>query len=85
MLFFASVAVLIISGYGSLIALAKLGSAMKGKPKVVEEVAKPVVSAPIAGGIPSSDSPEFSDFLNSDAFLALLENEDQLTKACEAA
>jgi hypothetical protein len=59
---------------------------MKGKPKVVEEVAKPVVvSAPIAGGIPSSDSPEFSDFLNSDAFLALLENEDQLTKACEAA
>ena len=72
---------LILTGYGSLIALYKIKSAFTSKPAVV----KPIVSqVAIEGGIPSSDSPEFSAFLDSDAFLQLLENEEQLTKALEA-
>jgi len=55
-------------------------SDLTAKPAVVEEVKQ----VAIEGGIPSSDSPEFSAFLDSDAFLQLLENEEQLTKALEA-
>jgi len=74
------IAGLILTGYGSLIALYQIKSAFTAKPAVVEEVKQ----VAIEGGIPSSDSPEFSAFLDSDAFLQLLENEEQLTKALEA-
>ena len=78
------VVLVVLSGYASLIAIANIRSSMKGKPPVVEEVKPVAVSTPMEGGIPSSDTPEFASFLDSDAFLQLLENEVQLAKALEA-
>lgn len=78
------VVAVILTGYASLIAIANISSSKKGKLPVVEEVKPVVVSSSIEGGIPSSDTPEFAAFLDSDAFLQLLENEVQLAKALEA-
>jgi hypothetical protein len=61
--------------------LALIRSAIKGKPPVVE--AAPVVAAaPTATGIPDVDSPEFALYLESDAFMTLLESEEQLAALC---
>ena len=48
---------------------------MKGKKP---EVAAPVLAAAPTTGIPSIESPEFETFLESEAFVQLLESEDQL-------
>lgn len=73
-----AVAAAIITGYGSLVAIAQIRSAFKKKPAPVEEPA-PAAPAATTTGIPAVDSPEFEAFVSSDAFTNLLENEDQLT------
>ena len=56
--------------------MARIRSAMKGKKP---EVAAPVLAAaPTTTGIPSIESPEFETYLESEAFVQLLESEDQL-------
>lgn len=59
--------------------VAKMMSAMSGS----KEEAKPVASSgPVTdAGIPAIGTPEFDKFLDSEAFVKLLDNEQQLTKA----
>ncbi len=58
-----------------MILLARLRSGFKGKAPEVPVVVAPVTTTT---GIPSIESPEFETFLESEAFLQLLESEDQL-------
>ena len=66
----------ILTTYGALIAIAML------RPKKAPEpvAATPTTPAPAAAstGVPSIDSPEFVAFVESDAFIQLLENEEEL-------
>lgn len=60
--------------------LVKMKSAMSGK----KEEEKPVVvssGAVTDAGIPAIGTPEFDKFLDSEAFVKLLDSEEQLTKA----
>lgn len=67
----------ILGGYSSLIVVAQIRSAMKGKPPVVVEAPKAVVAV-TSTGIPDVNSPEFAEYLDSEAFIILLENDEQL-------
>ena len=62
----------ILGGYSSLFLLVKMKSAMTKKAPEKEIVAAPV-SASTDGGMPSLDSPEFGEWLGSNAFNAFLE------------
>lgn len=69
-----------MGGYGGLYMLVKMKSAMSGK----KEEEKPVVvssGAVTDAGIPAIGTPEFDKFLDSEAFVKLLDSEEQLTKA----
>jgi hypothetical protein len=57
--------------------MARIRSAMKGKkPEAVAPVL--AATATTTTGIPSIESPEFETYLESEAFVQLLESEDQL-------
>lgn len=74
-LFYSSVAGAILAAYGTLIFLFSIG----GGSKAAEPEAAPA-AAPVTGqGVPPVDSPEFEKFVADDAFVQLLENEDQLS------
>ena len=67
-----SVAMAIMGGYGGLFMLFKMKSAMSKK--APEKAAAPTSSSSAsAGGVPSLDSPEFGEWLGSDAFNAFVE------------
>mmetsp|Transcript_33750 Transcript_33750/g.81836 ORF Transcript_33750/g.81836 Transcript_33750/m.81836 type:complete len:129 (-) Transcript_33750:93-479(-) len=73
-------AVAIMGGYAGLYLVVKMGSAMGGK----KEEEKPVVAssgADAGAGIPAIGTPEFDKFLDTEAFVKLLDSEEQLTKA----
>lgn len=75
------VAAAILGGYSSLVVLAKIRGAMKGSPPPVEEA--PAAAAPVAStGIPDVNSPEFATYVESDAFMNLLNSEEQLGALC---
>ena len=59
--------------------LIKMKMAMSGS----KEEEKPVVSsgADTGAGIPAIGTPEFDKFLDTEAFVKLLDSEEQLTKA----
>lgn len=74
--FLRTVSAAILSGYFGAFLLYKLYSMMSGSK--AEEVAAPVKAAPATGGVPDVDSPEFEAFVGSEAFIKVLENEEQL-------
>lgn len=77
------VAAAILGGYSSLIGIAVLRSKMKSTPPapVVETVKiSETPTTTDASGIPSVDSPEFDAYVDSKAFMMLLENDSQLTE-----
>jgi hypothetical protein len=79
---FCLVAAAILGGYSSLIGIAVLRSKMKSTPAPVVEAVK-ISETPTttdASGIPSVDSPEFDAYVDSKAFMMLLENDSQLTE-----
>jgi hypothetical protein len=71
------VAVAILGGYAGLFVLVKIGSAMGGSK--AEEAAPAASSAP-STGIPSIESPEFDEFLGSEAFEKLLSSDEEFGK-----
>jgi hypothetical protein len=73
-----AVAIAILGGYTSLYFVVKVVMYFTGgnKPKIE---AGPAVSVVSSSAIPSIESPEFSTYLESDAFLTLLNSEDELT------
>jgi hypothetical protein len=79
-----TVAIAILGGY---VVLGTFGKLMSGGKKK-EDVAVPVAAAPASfsssTAIPSIDSDDFAKFLETDAFLKLLENEKDLSAAIEA-
>ena len=77
-----SVAAAIMSGYGSLVVLAKIRGAMKGSPPAPEPV-KVAAATPAAtsGTVPSVESEEFAAFCETDAFDKLLDSDEQLGAA----
>ena len=72
----------ILGGYFSIYVLFKIKSAVSGKPKEEE---KSVTTVTITTGIPALDSPDFENFVETDAFEKLLEDEAQLIKLIESA
>jgi hypothetical protein len=68
----------ILTGYGSLIALAVIRSSMKKAPEVVEAAPAPAAAPSTSTGVPSVESPDFDAFVESDAFVKLMENEEEL-------
>jgi len=78
-----SVAAAILGGYSSLVVVAQISSAMKGKPPVVVEAPKVVVAATTSTGIPDVNSPAFAEYMDSEAFVTLLDSDEQLTALCE--
>jgi hypothetical protein len=73
----------ILGGYSSLIGIAVLRSKMNSTPPapVVETVKiSETPTTTDASGIPSVDSPEFDAYVDSKAFMMLLENDSQLTE-----
>jgi hypothetical protein len=83
-LFFA-VALAIMGGYVGIYLLFKMKGALSGKTSEPAEVAPTTTTSLFSVGIPSIESPAFEKFVETDAFLKLLENEDQLVKAIESA
>lgn len=80
------VAMAILGGYAGLYVLYSIGSAIGGKKKVVVTAPAPSVeTTTTTGAVPPIDSPEFEKFLESDAFLKLLESDELLTAALEKA
>jgi hypothetical protein len=82
---YSTVAIAILSGYGGLIVLYKITSAMSSK----KEAPAPAAAAPVAtgdadAGVPAVDSPAFVKYVESDAFYKLLEDEVQLGKLVES-
>lgn len=72
----------ILGGYVGLGVLYKIKSSVGGKPAPAEvSGASSGASSP---GIPGIESPEFEKFVETDAFVKLLENEAQLAKLLEA-
>ena len=61
----------IMGGYGGLFLLFKMKSAVSKK--APEKAVAPVTSSAPSGGVPSLDSPEFGEWLGSDAFNAFVE------------
>lgn len=69
----------ILGGYSGLIAVAMIRSKVKGAPPAEEPAAATEVAAvPVTGGVPSVESPEFEKFIESDAFMKMVESEEQL-------
>jgi len=64
-------AMAIMGGYGGLYLLFKMKSAMSKKEP--EKVVAPASSSAPTGGVPSLDSPEFGEWLGSNAFNAFVE------------
>ena len=64
--------------YGSMIAVAVLRSKFKSKPPPAVEAPTTPVAVVSTAGIPSMESPEFETYLQSDAFVQLLESEEQM-------
>ena len=80
-LFFKTVSAAVLGGYAGLIVLYKLGSAIGGKKKVVEEPAKAATTVTATGGgFPGFDSPDFDKFLQQ-----VVESEEQLMALVESA
>jgi len=81
-LLLATVSAAILSGYFGAFVLYKLFSAIGGGSKAAapaeEAAAAPAKAAPATGGVPDVDSPEFETFVGSEAFIKVLENEEQL-------
>lgn len=79
-------AIAILGGYTGLVVLYKIKSAVSGGSKK-EAPAPPAKtpSAPATGSIPGIESPEFEKFIETEAFLKLLEDEDKLKGAIESA
>jgi len=80
---YCTVAAAVLGGYGSLIAIFQIRSAMKGKPAVVEAPVKVAGPVTTTTGIPDVESEEFAAYLDSEAFLTLLDSEDQLKALTE--
>jgi hypothetical protein len=84
------VAIAILSGYGGLVVLYKIKSAMSSKKAVPAAAAAAAAAAPVAtgaeadAGVPAVDSPAFEKYVESDAFYKLLEDEVQLGKLVES-
>lgn len=74
-----SVALAIMGGYAGLFVVVKIGGAMGGKKKE-EPAPAPVASSAPSTGVPSIESPEFDEFLGSEAFEKLLSSDEQLGK-----
>jgi hypothetical protein len=70
-----SVAGAILASYGALIAVAVLRPKKAPEPVVAPA---PVAAPSTSTGVPSVDSPEFDAFVESDAFIQLMENEEEL-------
>ena len=68
----SEVAMAIMGGYGGLYVLFKIKSAVSKKAPAEAAAPASSSSAP-AGGVPSLDSPEFGEWLGSDAFNAFVE------------
>mmetsp|Transcript_15697 Transcript_15697/g.18925 ORF Transcript_15697/g.18925 Transcript_15697/m.18925 type:complete len:134 (-) Transcript_15697:190-591(-) len=69
----------ILGGYSGLIAVAMIRSKIKGAPPAEEPAAVSEAPAvPATGGVPSVESPEFEKFIESDAFMKMVESEEQL-------
>lgn len=69
-----------MGGYGGLYVVVSMMSAMGGS----KEEATPVVvssGADTGAGIPAIGTPEFDKFLDSEAFVKLLDSEELLAKA----
>ena len=78
-----TVAIAILGGYVVLATFGKLMSGGKKKEEAPVAVAAPS-STLSSSAIPSIDSDDFAKFLETDAFLKLLENEKDLSAAIEA-
>lgn len=74
------VALAIMGGYAGLFVVVKIGSAMGGKKKEEAAPAPAASSSAPSTGVPSVDSPEFDDFIGSEAFDKLLNSDEQLGK-----
>lgn len=72
------VAAAILGGYTGLFVFYKLVSAVSGGKKKAPEPIKVVEVPSSTTGIPDIESPAFEKFVESDAFMKLLENEEQL-------
>lgn len=72
-------ALAIMGGYAGLFVVVKIGGAMGGKKKE-EPAPAPVASSAPSTGVPSIESPEFDEFLGSEAFEKLLSSDEQLGK-----
>jgi hypothetical protein len=70
------VAVAILGGYFGLFVIVKIGGSIGGKKEVVAPA--PATSSGPSTGVPSMDSPEFGEFLGSEAFEKLLSSDEQL-------
>lgn len=72
----------ILGGYFGLYVLYSISSALGGKKKAKTPEPEPVKAAPASSeGIPDVESADFVSFLESDALIKLLENEDALKAA----
>lgn len=69
-----------MGGYFGLFVIAKAGSAMSGGKKKEEAAPAPAASSEESTGVPSVESPEFGDFLGSEAFEKLMSSDEQLDK-----
>lgn len=82
------VAIAILSGYGGLVVLYKIKSAMSSSKKVPDKApaaaAAPAPAGEAEAGVPAVDSPAFEKYVESDAFYKLLEDEVQLGKLVES-
>jgi hypothetical protein len=78
-----TVAIAILSFYGGATILYKITSAITSKPKPIETVVVAKVEAPTTG-VPSIESPAFEKWVETDAFINLLENDEQLKNLVES-
>jgi hypothetical protein len=83
------VAIAILSGYGGLVVLYKIKSAITSKPAPKQvAAAAPAAAASTDSGdgaaVPSVESPAFEKYVESDSFYKLLEDEVKLAKVVES-
>jgi hypothetical protein len=81
--FFVSVSMAILGGYFGIFTLVKIKGAMSGKKEEPAPVVTSSISAVATTGIPSIETPEFYQYLETDAFYKMLDSEEQLGKVVE--
>lgn len=79
-------AIAILSGYGGLVVLYKIKSALSSKPasKPAVAAAAPVAAAADGEDVPSVESAAFEKYVESESFYKLLEDEAKLAKVVES-